>query len=81
MQPFQELEKSQLFLAHFSLGSANCSRSAKGTLGKSELWIAYNLVKCVESGRKARWGKKIALFRLGKNSLSGVVNTHFDDVS
>lgn len=33
--------------------------------------------KCVESDRKARRGKKIALFRMGNNYLSRVMNKHF----
>ena len=37
IQPFQGLEKSEPFLARFSLGSANCTRSARETLGTSVL--------------------------------------------
>ena len=68
-----------LIFAHFSLGSANCSRMAKETLGKSVLEIAYNLDKCVESDRKAGWGKKMPLFGMGNDSCSGVKSKHFDD--
>jgi len=52
---------------------------AKETLGKSVLEIAYNLDKCVESDRKAGWGKKMPLFGMGNDSCSGVKSKHFDD--